>query len=361
MSTRAEAAAIHLEAMLRPLAVVGAVLVVTLAVGWVVDRVMRRVDAARPETPLWQLLRKCRVPFQFLLGTVLMLGAYPAARLGHGRTTAVERVLSIVLIASLTWLVVRVAAAVGESGYARYASVATHDPARVRRVRTQVTLILRVVTAAVAVIAGAVMLMQVPGMRTVGTSVLASAGVIAAVAGIAAQSTLGNLFAGLQIAFGDMVRLGDTVVVEGQWGSVEEITLTYLVIRTWDERRVTMPVSYFTSKPFEDWTRGGTQLTGTVYLHLDHATPVEELRAKLHEVLEKTAEWDGRSWGLAVTDSTPTTIEVRALATAKDATDVWTLRCTIREVLLDWLRREHPYALPRVNTAPAPVRPRDDD
>ena len=115
------------------------------------------------------------------------------------------------------------------------------------------------------------MLLTFPAMRAVGTSMLASAGLLGIVAGIAAQSTLGNLFAGLQIAFGDMVRIGDTVVVDGEWGTVEEITLTFLTVRTWDERRITMPVSYFTSKPFENWSRGGAQMTGTVFFHLDHA------------------------------------------------------------------------------------------
>ncbi len=342
----------HLETTLRPLAVIGAVLITTLAVGWAVDRTLRRVDAAHPETPLWHLLRRCRIPFQLLLFTLLLLGAFPAARVA-AHETGIERALAILLIASLTWLVVRVASAVTESGYARYVTVA-HDPARVRRVRTQVTLIQRVVTAVVTVVAVAVMLMQFPGMRTVGTSVLASAGVIAAVAGIAAQSTLGNLFAGLQIAFGDMVRLGDIVMVEQEWGTIEEITLTYLVIRTWDERRITMPVSYFTSRPFEDWTRGGTQLTGTVFLYLDHATPVSLLRTKLHELLKSIPEWDGRAWSLVVTDTTPSAIEVRALMTAKDSPDLWVLRCAVRETLLEWLRAEHPYALPRLNTARAP-------
>ena len=119
-------------------------------------------------------------------------------------------------------------------------------------------------------------------METLGASMLASAGIIGIVAGVAAQSTLGNLFAGLQIAFGDMVRIGDTVVVDGEWGVVEEVTLTFLTVRTWDERRITMPVSYFTSKPFENWSRGGAQMTGTVFFHLDHSAPVGLMREKLH-------------------------------------------------------------------------------
>ncbi len=342
-----------METVLRPVIVAGSVLIVTLAVGWVTDRLLRRADARHPETPLWQSLRRCRIPLQLALGGGLLLASYGATGVARGHEAGIGRTLTLVVIAALAWLLVRVAAAVVESSYARYAS-ASHDPARVRRVRTQVTLIQRVVTAAVAVVAAAVMLMQFPAMSGVGTSVLASAGVIAAVAGIAAQSTLGNLFAGLQIAFGDMVRLGDTVVVEGEWGTVEEITLTYLVVSTWDERRITMPVSYFTSRPFQNWSRGGSQLTGTVFFHLDHATPVDLLRERLHELLKETEAWDGRAWSLVVTDTTPTTIQVRALATAKDADDVWTLRCTIREALLEWLRHEHPYALPRINTAPAP-------
>lgn len=198
------------------------------------------------------------------------------------------------------------------------------------------------------------MLLTFPAMKGVGASVLASAGIIAAVAGVAAQSTLSNLFAGLQIAFGDMVRIGDVVVVEGEWGTVEEITLTYLVVATWDERRITMPVSYFTSKPFENWSRGNPRMTGTVFWHLDHSAPIDLMRDQLYRVMKEADEWDGRAWGLVVTDTTPSTIEVRALMTARDADNVWTLRCIVRERLIEWLRREHPYALPRINTAKAP-------
>ena len=181
---------------------------------------------------------------------------------------------------------VRIAAAVIDSSYARYAAT-SRNVAEIRRLRTQVTLIQRVVSAIVGVIAVASMLLTFPAMRTVGASLLASAGIIGIVAGVAAQSTLGNLFAGLQIAFGDMVRIGDTVVVDGEWGEVEEITLTFLSVRTWDERRITMPVSYFTSKPFENWSRGDAQMTGTVFLHLDHSAPVDLMRERLLEILEQ--------------------------------------------------------------------------
>ncbi|HEY3478438.1 MAG TPA: mechanosensitive ion channel domain-containing protein, partial [Streptomyces sp.] len=276
-----------------------------------------------------------------------------AGHLADDHAAGVGQLLVLVLIAASGWLVVRVAAAVVDSSYARYAAT-SRDVAKIRRLRTQLTLIQRVLTAIVAVIAVASMLFTFPAMRTVGASMLASAGIIGIVAGVAAQSTLGNLFAGLQIAFGDMVRIGDTVVVDGEWGLVEEITLTYLSVRTWDERRITMPVSYFTSKPFENWSRGDPRMTGTVLLHLDHATPLGMLRKRLLEILEQTSEWDRRAWGLVVIDSTPTTIQVRALVTAKDSDDIFNLRCLVREQLIDWLRCEHPYALPRISTAAAP-------
>ncbi|MDQ0796875.1 mechanosensitive ion channel family protein [Streptomyces sp. B1I3] len=349
-----------MENVLRPLLVVGGSLTITLLLGWLVDLLLRRADSRHHDTPLWGLLRRCRPPLQVVLCTALLRASFGQVRLALVRDHrgAVGQVLTLVLIAASAWLVVRVAATIVESTYARYAA-ATRDPARVRRVRTQVTLIQRVVTAVVTTVAVAAMLLTFPAMRTVGTSVLASAGVLGIVAGVAAQSTLGNLFAGFQIAFGDMVRLGDTVVVDGEWGTVDEITLTFLTVRTWDERRITMPVSYFTSQPFENWSRGGAQMTGTVFFQLDHSAPVAAMRDRLRDILGECAAWDGRDWSLAVTDTTPSTIEVRAVVTAKDADDIWTVRCAVREQLISWLRDHHPYALPRIVTAQAAVPPSD--
>ncbi|MEU0663428.1 mechanosensitive ion channel family protein [Streptomyces lavendulocolor] len=347
-----------MENVLRPLTVVGGAFVFTLVVGYLADVTLRRADARHHETPLWGLLRRCRLPLQVVLLTALLRGSYRQTKWSviEDRETGIGQALSLVLIGASAWLVVRIAAAIVESSYARYAS-STRDTARVRRVRTQVTLIMRIVTAVVGVVAVAAMLLTFPDFRTIGTSMLASAGIIGIVAGVAAQSTLGNLFAGFQIAFGDMVRIGDTVVVDGEWGVVEEVTLTFLAVRTWDERRITMPVSYFTSKPFENWSRGGAQMTGTVFFHLDHSAPVGLMREKLKDVLADCPAWDGRDWSLAVTDTTPSTIQVRAVVTAKDADDIWTVRCVVREQLIAWLCEKHPYALPRIATSPASLPP----
>ncbi|SNX57793.1 small-conductance mechanosensitive channel [Streptomyces sp. TLI_55] len=339
-----------MENVLRPLIVIGGSVLLTLVIGWATDLLLRKADARHSETPLWGLLRRGRIPYQLVLCAAMLRGAYDEAQVLREHRVGIGQTLTLVLIGSAAWLVIRIAAAVVETSYSRYARM-HRDPARVRRVRTQVTLIMRVVAAIVGVVAVAAMLLTFPAMRAAGASLLASAGILGIVAGVAAQSTLSNMFAGLQIAFGDMVRIGDTVVVDGEWGTVEEITLTFLTVRTWDERRITMPVSYFTSKPFENWSRGGAQMTGIVYWHLDHSAPMDAMREKLRDILRECPAWDGRACDLTVTDSTPNTMQVRALVTAKDADDIWKVRVTVREQMIRWLTDHHPYALPRVNTA----------
>ncbi|MEU5184649.1 mechanosensitive ion channel family protein [Streptomyces longwoodensis] len=343
-----------MENLLRPVIVVGGAVVLTLVIGWASDLLLRKADDRHHETPLWGLLRRGRIPYQLVLCAALLRGSYDQAELLQEHRVGIGRSLTLVLIGSTAWLIIRIASAIVQTSYERYASArAQRDPARVRRVRTQVALIMRVVSAVVGVMAVAAMLLTFPAMRAAGASLLASAGIVGIVAGVAAQSTLSNMFAGFQIAFGDMVRLGDVVVVDGEWGTVEDVTLTYLTVRTWDERRITMPVSYFTSKPFENWSRGTPQMTGIVYWHLDHSAPTELMREKLRDILRECPAWDGRDYGLVVTDSTPNTLQVRALVTAKDADDVWTVRVAVREQMIRWLAEHHPYALPRVNTAGA--------
>ena len=258
-----------MENVLRPLIVIGGSVVLTLIVGWLVDLLLRRADATPPRDPTVGSAPPRPRPPQVVLCTALLRGSYDQAKLtkDHPRRCRPDPQPGPHRLHRL--------AGRADRGGDRRVVVRpvrghTGTPARVRRVRTQVTLIQRVVTATVGVVAVAAMLLTFPAMQAAGASLLASAGILGIVAGVAAQSTLGNLFAGLQIAFGDMVRLGDTVVVDGEWGTVDEITLTFLTVRTWDERRITMPVSYFTAKPFENWSRGGAQMTGTVFFQLDH-------------------------------------------------------------------------------------------
>lgn len=346
-----------MEDVLRPVLVFGGTITATLVIGWVIDRALHAATRRRPQNRLPELLRRCQLPLQVLMGSSAVQITYDLAELNTEQDRVIQNVLATVTIASAVWLVIRMAGAVAENQLASYAA-RTDDIARVRQFRTQLTMLRRIVTGVLALVAGGIAMVVVfPALRALGTSLLASAGVIGIIAGVAAQSMLGNLFAGLQIAFGDSVKIGDTVVVEGEWGTVEEITLAFLTIRIWDDRRLTMPVSYFNSQPYENWSRGGHDIIGTVFLHLDHSTPVPRLRAHLEEFLLGRKDWDGRAWGLLITDTTPTTIEVRASMSAKNSNDVWTLRCAVREELIAWLRDHHPYALPRVPTSPAALPP----
>lgn len=335
--------------MLWPLVTLLAIVAATLALGWAVDQTLQRVAARQPGALVWPLLRRCRVPLQLVIAALLLLGSRPLEKLLDIQGDDLRHVLLLVLIAGLGWLTVRVVAAGLEAFLSRYETL-SDDPARLQRVHTQTSMLRRVVSAVIVVVTGAVMLLTFAAMRTIGASLLASAGILGIVAGIAAQSALGNFFAGLQIAFGDTVRIGDTVVVDGQQGTVEEITLSYLVVRLWDYRRLIVPVSYFVNKPFENWTRKDPGLLAWVLLHLDHTTPVEALRAALLTYLRENPHWDGAEWSLQVTDTTPTTLLVRAAMTARTPDDAAALRFDVREHLVAYLRDTHPSALPRIRT-----------
>ncbi|MGW6331121.1 mechanosensitive ion channel family protein [Nocardia rhamnosiphila] len=337
-----------MENVIRLLIVFGGTLAVTVALGWAIDRGLRYWSARHPKTTIPDLLRRIQLPLQLFLGFAALRITYPLADLNLRQDTVILSVLASMVTMSAVWLVVRIVDAVADGLLNSYSRRA-RDPRRVRQLNTQFTLIRRITTALLAVATAAIaMLVMFPGLRVLGTSLLASAGIIGIIAGVAAQSTLSNLMAGLQIAFGDSVKIGDTVVVEGEMGTVEEITLSFLTVRIWDDRRLTMPVSYFNSKPYENWSRGGPQMTGTVFLYLDHSAPVADLREHLYEYLSEHPDWDGRSWNLLVTDSTPTGIEVRASMTGRDSDAVWSLRCAVREELISWLNSQHPGALPRL-------------
>ncbi|QKW19186.1 mechanosensitive ion channel [Kitasatospora sp. NA04385] len=335
--------------MFWPLASLLTALFATLFAGWLVDQILQRLAARHPDAPVWAQLRRCRVPLQLVLLSALLLATRPVRRMFHTDDDAIRHGVLLVLIGSVGWLTVRVLAAALAAVLSRYETV-TEDASRVRRVRTQLDLVRRVGAAVVWVVTGGALLLTFDAMRTVGTSLLASAGIIGIIAGIAAQSALGNFFAGLQIAFSDTVRIGDTVVLDGQQGTVEEITLSYLVLRLWDERRLVVPVSYFVSKPYENWTRRDPGLLAWLLLHLDHRTPVGALRAELERYLAGSELWDGRDWSLAVSDTTPSTVVVRATMTARDPDATAALRLAVREHLLAYLRDHHPESLPRVRT-----------
>lgn len=225
-----------------------------------------------------------------------------------------------------------------------------------RRRRTQLLVIHRLVLVTIAVLALGTVLFTFPEMRAVGTSLLASAGIVSIIAGLAAQSILGNLIAGVQVAFTDAIRVGDVVVVEGEWGRIGEINLSYVVVYIWDERRLVVPCSYFTTTPIETWTRRSDAILGTVYMDLDWRVPMDEVRTEFQRIVKASPAWDGRSSSALVTDSQGGFVTVRFVMSSKNSDDQWNLRCEVREKMMGWLQREHPDALPRTRIEVAPTR-----
>ena len=224
------------------------------------------------------------------------------------------------------------------------------DNLQARKIYTQIHVISKLLYAVIAIFTVASILMLFQEVRQFGTSILASAGVVGIVVGFAAQKTISNLFAGFQIAMTQPIRLDDVVIVEGEWGRVEEITLTYVVIHIWDDRRLVVPLSYFIEKPFQNWTRVSAQLLGSVIVWVDYTTPLDELRAALKTIIESNPLWDKRFWNLQVTDSTEKAMQIRVLATSADSSTGWDLRCDIREKLIAYIQKHHPLSLPTFRT-----------
>lgn len=225
-----------------------------------------------------------------------------------------------------------------------------------RKIITQFQYIKRVVSVVVFIVAVAFILLQFDKVRELGTGLLTSAGVAGIIIGLAAQKSIANLLAGFQLAFTQPIRIDDVVIVENEWGRVEEITLTYVVVRIWDERRLVVPLNYFNEKPFQNWTRSSSQLLAYVFLYTDYRVPVDALRQKFTELLEGNPLWDKRVNVVQVTNADRHTMEIRALASARNAPEAWDLRCQVREGLITFIQKEYPESLPRTRVEWAPLK-----
>lgn len=239
---------------------------------------------------------------------------------------------------------------VGERAVLTKFDIKTADNLQARKIYTQVHVISKVVYFVIVLFTVTSILMLFQEVRQFGTNILASAGVVGIILGFAAQKTMSNLFAGFQIAMTQPIRLDDVVIVEGEWGRVEEITLTYVIIHIWDDRRLVVPLGYFIEKPFQNWTRASAQLLGSVFLWVDYTMPLEELRKALKEIIEPHPLWDKRFWNLQVTDATEKTMQIRVLATTADSSKGWDLRCDIRERIIAYIQNNYPQSLPQFRT-----------
>lgn len=271
--------------------------------------------------------------------------ALPAAPFPPNVGVVLERVLGLGVIAAVGWTIILLVELLSDAIYFRYA-IDVADNLSARRIRTQTQVLNRIAVVVVVLVTVAIMLMTFPEVRHIGISLLASAGLAGLVVGMAARSTLASLIAGIQIAMTQPIRIEDALVVEGEWGWVEEISMTYVVIRIWDMRRLIVPLTYFIEKPFANWTRTSSELMGIVMLYADYSLPVEDAREELHRLLEASDLWDKKAWGLQVTDATEKTMQLRALMSASNGSRLWDLRCYVREGMIRYIESKHPESLP---------------
>lgn len=292
------------------------------------------------------LVKHCYRPLQWTLilfvTRLILLFALPETELA-----AVKQIISLFFIGLLSWLVIKSTYVLDDYVLSRF-RVDEKDNLRARKIHTQLKVLKRIVIIVVCILALGTMLMTFEKVRQLGTTILASAGIIGIVVGMAAQRTIGTFIAGLQIAFTQPIRIDDVVIVENEWGRIEEITLTYVVVKIWDLRRLVVPITYFIEKPFQNWTRVTSDLLGTVYIYVDYTVPIEAVREELHRILKSSELWDGKVCVLQVTNTSDRTIELRALMSAQDASKGWSLRCEVREKLIEFIQKNYPQSLPKV-------------
>jgi len=319
--------------------------VIALAVHRLLRKVVRRTLAPRYPN-IFSIVTRLRGVTRLSVLILALLVAVPVAPFDSDTAGIIARVLLIAIIALIGWAAI-VALNIGADVYLRRFRLDVDDNLLARKHNTQVRILLRTVEGVVVLITAGAALMTFDAVRQYGVSLFASAGVAGIVAGLAARPVLSNLIAGVQIAMTQPIRLEDAVIVENEWGNVEEIGSTYVVVRLWDWRRMVLPLTYFIEKPFQNWTRETSALIGTAFIYVDYRAPVARIRDKLDEIVKQSSNWDGRVINLQVTDAKEATIELRCLASAPSAGAAFNLRCEIREKLVDFLQREHPEALPR--------------
>ncbi len=335
----------------------GALMVAALAVLFAIGvhnaglRIMQRI--ARPYPLMSVVLRYIRKPALLLL-IILALGfVLSEAPDTLPLAPALRDLLTVLLIVVLTFLAVRSVGGVAEAIVQAH-PLDNQDNLHARRIHTQARVLARSVMVVFVIVGFGAALMTFPGVRQIGASLLASAGVAGLVAGIAARPVLGNLIAGLQIALTQPIRLDDVVVIQDEWGRVEEITGTYVSIRIWDQRRLIVPLQWFIENPFTNWTRNSSQIIGTVFFYVDYRMPIAAMREELERILQHAPEWDGRVQVLQVTDATEKSMQLRVLVSSFDSGLNWDLRCRVREGLLNYVQSEYPQFLPRTRADLSP-------
>src|SRR5579885_1894025 len=334
---------------------IGTMLVVLAMYRWLAHSLIRL--AGKRSAFLQQLLRRGQGPASAFVVIFALGVALPAARFPLAITLMIANALLILFILTIGWGAA-IAMDIAITLYLRRFRTDVDDHLLARKHVTQMRLLQRVATILLGIVTVAAALMTLPAVRQYGVSLFASAGAAGLVLGLAARPVLSNLLAGIQIAMTQPIRVEDVVIVEGEWGWIETITSTYVVVRLWDLRRMIVPLSYFIEKPFQNWTYQSSDLIGSVFLRVDYTVPIDRLRAKLERVVQANPQWDRKVVVLQVTDTPDSFVELRALVSARNSGDLWDLRCAVREQLIAFLQAEYPQALPRqrVEMAGSPAR-----
>jgi len=334
------------KGLLFPVLVAVAALFLYFIANSVFRRIVKAVQSRVRESGIpFELLS---TPFRLLAVLLLVSLTLPYLPLSEFVAPVFRHAFTVVSIVVAVWFLMRLLAVLEQFVLLHYASGLQNSEAAARKVATHVSLARKILNVFLVVLAVAGVLMTFDTVRQVGLSILASAGIAGVMIAFAAQKSIATLIAGVQIAITQPISIDDVVIVVSQWGRIEEISLTYVVVQIWDQRRLIVPITWFIERPFENWTRNSQELLGTVFIYADYAIPIQSLRAELERVVRATPLWDGRVVKLQVTNTTEKSVELRALVSAANSSDLWELRCLVREELVAFIRTDHPGGIPRV-------------
>ena len=312
----------------------------------VTRRLLRKIEK-RPDNELARrLINSLRVPILLLLGVLALWFPLSFTNVPPVVSSVASKILSILFITIIALMVIRAIHLIKYLVLKRY-DIDQKDNLKARKIYTQFRILERVMVFIVVLVAISLALMTFSEIRKIGVSIIASAGVTGIIVGFAAQKVIGGVLAGIQIAITQPITMDDVVVVENEWGKIEEINLTYVVVRIWDQRRLVLPTTYFIEKPFQNWTKTNSDILGTVFIYTDYKVPFDALREELTRLLKASKSWDGKVNVLQVTNATEKTVEVRALMSASDSALAWDLRVYVREHLIKFLQENYPDSLPR--------------
>jgi small-conductance mechanosensitive channel len=335
------------------LIIIGASLLLGFLINVIVSLLLRRnAKSAQVESEysfFQSLINRLGQPLNVFLPLFLFNILLPAMRMPSVIMHKLSKAVEIGLIISFAWILIRGVQVAQDYVYHRY-DLKKPDNLKERKIRTQLQFIRRMIVGLIFIVTIAAVLLSFKSLRKVGAGLLTGVGLSGIIIGFAAQRSISNILAGFQIAFTQPIRIDDAIVAEGEWGTVEEITLTYVVLKLWDERRLVLPINYFIERPFQNWTRTSSELLGTVLLSADYNLPINPIREELTRLLNESKFWDGRVNALHVTDSTENTIQIRALMSGRNSGDIFELRCYVRENLIKFINDNFVGSLPKSRT-----------